>query len=244
MNERSFCRLSLKFLMIFVLCLIPNLSGIAQQKLDEKRLNELLKAYTTARKFPCGQRTEAIQIGREILEKYADEISDGGVFPYIKRDVEKIESEEKNCKLDNSKNSLKALYDSFKAAHVMACGNRNDAIQVGKLIIKKFGEDLQSKFVVNWVKRRIPVIESNDIKCRNIDSLETFFEEFKQKRKLSCGERDEAISLGKFIIEKFADDEINKPVLDFIKKQVAFLEKDEKSCVVQGDFYETKKTLS
>ncbi len=202
-------------------------------------LAKLFMEFKEAANAPCGQRDKAIQIGKEIYYKFGNK----DVAYYVRDKVEKIEAEDKKCKTDNSKDSLKALYENFKATQLMTCGKRDEAIRIGKQIIEKFGGNEQSKFVVEWVKRRILVIESDDKKCRSIDSLETLFGEFRQLAKLPCGERDEPISFGKFIIEKFGDDELNKEVIDYIKKRVAFLEKDEKTCVTQGDFYEPQKKL-
>jgi len=107
--------------------------------------------------------------------------------------------------------------------------------------MKQYGSDVKNKYFVKWVKNRIPVIESHDKECRSIDSLEILFEEFKQAAKATCGNRDETISFGKFIIEKFGDDELNKDIIELVRKKISFIEEDEKSCVVQGDFYDTQK---
>lgn len=62
------------------------------------------------------------------------------------------------------------------------------------------------------------------------ENLETVYSNFKTAAKAPCGQRDEAIRLGKLIIERFGNDELNKEVIDFVKKKVAEFEKDDKVC--------------
>jgi hypothetical protein len=243
MNKKSFRSYLNETLAFVTLCLLIIAPISAQQNNPEKSLKELFKSFITAKKYPCGQRSEAIKIGRELIQKFGDKNTDNVVNFYIKKDVAKIEEEEKNCKTDDSPNSLKNLYENFKKVQLSACGKRDEAIRIGNQIVKKFGNDEQSKYFVEQVKRQIPIIEMHEKECRSIDSLETLFNRFKQNAKPPCGERSETISFGKFIIEKFSDDELNKDVINFIKKRVTFLENDEKSCVPQGDFYESSKKL-
>jgi hypothetical protein len=61
-------------------------------------------------------------------------------------------------------------------------------------------------------------------------SLADLFEEFKPTQKLPCGQRDEAIRIAKEIIVRFADDKVNKDVIDLIKKRLPVLEEEEKQC--------------
>ncbi len=61
-------------------------------------------------------------------------------------------------------------------------------------------------------------------------TLADLFDKFKIERKAACGERDAALATGKLIIEKFGDDELNKDIIDYVKKQVAIIEKDDLPC--------------
>lgn len=61
-------------------------------------------------------------------------------------------------------------------------------------------------------------------------TLADLFEKFKLQAKAKCGERDEALVTGKLIVEKFGSDELNKDVIDFVKKRMAAIEKEDPRC--------------
>lgn len=232
MNKGTFRPLCINILTLFVLCLLSNLPIIAQQNLDEKKLDELFKAYRVARKFPCGQRAEAIQIGKEILEKYARENPFEGVFPYIKRDVEKIEAEEKKCKSDAQKD-FNVLYEEFKSAIQQPCGKRDEAFRIGRFLIEKFEPDAHFRNIANFIKDKLAKIEEEEKKCKlenSNNSLENLYEKFKIARKSDCGQRAEAVRLGTLIIEKFGNDPINQEIIQYVKNQTAKIEQEEESC--------------
>lgn len=66
--------------------------------------------------------------------------------------------------------------------------------------------------------------------AKSEDSLETLFQNFKTAGKAPCGQRAEAIRLGRRIIEIYSRDEINREVVEYVKKAVLSYEKTEESC--------------
>ncbi|HEY8562718.1 MAG TPA: caspase family protein [Pyrinomonadaceae bacterium] len=68
------------------------------------------------------------------------------------------------------------------------------------------------------------------VKVEAYNLLERLYNEFRSTRKCPCGQRDEALSIAKEIIEKFGDDEHNRPLIDFIRKDVQKSEKEEPVC--------------
>ena len=73
------------------------------------------------------------------------------------------------------------------------------------------------------------------------DDLATLFERFKTEAKGKCGERDAALATGKTIIEKFGSDELNKDVIDFVKKRMATIEKEDPRCKLNARYDTTYK---
>ncbi len=66
--------------------------------------------------------------------------------------------------------------------------------------------------------------------AQDANELATLFEKFKTEAKAPCGQRDAAMATGKTIIEKFGADELNKDVIDYVKKKMADFEKTEPRC--------------
>jgi len=62
------------------------------------------------------------------------------------------------------------------------------------------------------------------------EDIEVLFGKFRSARKAACGERKEAIQIGKRIIELYKNDELNKEVVEFIKNKVAEMEKEDPKC--------------
>src|SRR5215203_658720 len=60
--------------------------------------------------------------------------------------------------------------------------------------------------------------------------LATLFAKFKTEAKAACGSRDAALATGKTIVEKFGSDELNKDVIDFVKKRMATIEAEDPDC--------------
>lgn len=103
------------------------------------------------------------------------------------------------------------------------------------LVSKKFiSSQLQNILTIIWVCLVFDAAVQAQQDCSSL------FEDYKKERKKTCGQRDEAIRLGKLIIEKFGNDLDNKEVIDFVKKDVANIEKEEKKCRPRPNLYESK----
>lgn len=61
-------------------------------------------------------------------------------------------------------------------------------------------------------------------------SLEYLYTSYQRIKKCRCGFREEAIPVAKMIIEKYGDDKDNSEVAEFVKKDIAKIEKDETYC--------------
>jgi hypothetical protein len=73
MNSKSFYPRFINILMLFVVCFLFNLPIRAQQiNYSAKTTIDLYANFETAKKFPCGQRDEAIAIGKVIIERFDD----------------------------------------------------------------------------------------------------------------------------------------------------------------------------
>jgi len=71
--------------------------------------------------------------------------------------------------------------------------------------------------------------------------LATLFEKFKKERREACGKRDAALATGREIIEKFGNDELNKAVIDYVKKQMPIIEQEDKKCKLYERYNSTYK---
>src|ERR1043165_9486859 len=60
--------------------------------------------------------------------------------------------------------------------------------------------------------------------------LGELFTKFKNEAKAPCGERGPALVTGKTIVDNFGNDELNKEVIDFVKKKMADIEKNDPGC--------------
>ncbi len=125
---------------------------------------------------------------------------------------------------------LADLYEKFKTAKKLPCGQRDEAISFGQEIIKKFSNDELNKPVIDWVKKEMFVIEEEDKACRIENSLDTLYENYKTAKKSPCGERNRAIAIGKRIIRLYADDADNPTIIEFIRKDVPKIEEADRIC--------------
>jgi len=74
---------------------------------------------------------------------------------------------------------LAACFEKYKAERKKTCGQRAEAVRLGKLIIEKFGADELNKEVINYVKGDVPKLETGDARCK----METRYNEgFKNKQ--------------------------------------------------------------
>jgi tetratricopeptide (TPR) repeat protein len=74
--------------------------------------------------------------------------------------------------------------------------------------------------------------------------LATLFEQFKKEgppAKTKCGGRSPALATGKRIVELFGADELNKEVIDFVKKRMADIEKEDPVCERENAYIEAFK---
>jgi len=61
-------------------------------------------------------------------------------------------------------------------------------------------------------------------------SLEELFNKYKLERREPCGKRGPAVETGKKIIELYGSDELNKEIIDYVKKDVAKIEEADPGC--------------
>jgi hypothetical protein len=167
MNKKSFRPRFIYILTLFGLCFLLNAPVHAQKDtLTAEMLAESYNAYKTAKKEPCGKRDEAIRIGRELVEKFKDaDFRDpyNPVVEFVKKDTARIEAEDKACKEENS---LANLYEKYKAAKKSSCGERGEAIRIGKQIIELYGDDADNPAVVEFIRKDIPKIEEQERICK------------------------------------------------------------------------------
>ena len=74
--------------------------------------------------------------------------------------------------------------------------------------------------------------------------LADLFAKFKTEAKAACGSRDAALATGKQIIELYGSDELNKDVIDFVKKRMATIQAEDPRCKLNtqyNDLYKAKK---
>ncbi len=126
------------------------------------------------------------------------------------------------------------LYTDLETAKKLPCGQRDEAIKIGKIIIERFDDgelnNQTNKQVIDWAKKEIFVIEEEDKACRIENSLDTLYENYKTAKKSPCGERNRAIVIGKRIIELYADSEVNQVFIEFIRKDIPKIEEADRIC--------------
>lgn len=172
MNKKSFCPRFIYIPTLFVLCFLINSSVHAQQTNYSTRATvDLYADLETAKKLPCGQRDEAIKIGKVIIERFDDgelnNQTNKQVIDWAKKEIFVIEEEDKACRLENS---LDTLYENYKTAKKSPCGERNKAIAIGKRIIELYADDADNKTVIDFIRYDIPKIEEADRICRRDNS--------------------------------------------------------------------------
>ena len=238
MNKKSFRPRVVNILTLFVCCFLFVPSIIAQERYSsEKSLADLYQDFKTNENLPCGQRYEAVRIGRLILEKYDKDLS-GKWGIYFKKRFAVLETEELKCTGKYVEKTLADLYADFETARNSPCGNRVEAIRIGKEIVEKFGNDTSVVIVdynvVPYVKKQISLIEEEDKRCKSDAGKEfaELWENFKKAEKMSCGKRDEALRIGKFIIASYEVDAHFRTYTEFLKKQLVKIEEEEKNCKI------------
>jgi hypothetical protein len=74
--------------------------------------------------------------------------------------------------------------------------------------------------------------------------LATLFDKFKTEYKAPCGQRDAALVTGKLIIDKFGSDELNKDVIDVVKKRMKIINDTDPDCKRNARYDAAYKTAS
>ncbi|HEY8561293.1 MAG TPA: hypothetical protein VIL74_13030 [Pyrinomonadaceae bacterium] len=129
----------------------------------EKSIEILFEEFKQARKQPCGQRQDAVRMGREIIDLSKNVAINIDFVDYIQKETAKIEAADKNCQ---EANSLEKLLGNYRIARYQPCGNRSKAIQLGKQIIELHGDDLSDESPVKYVKKDVAKVETDDRICQ------------------------------------------------------------------------------
>jgi hypothetical protein len=146
---------------------------------------------------------------------------------------------------NNSQKTESGSYEEFEAAEKMPCGERSKAVRIGKKIVEDYEYFPQLQAFIDSMKKRIAVIERADALCKETDSLETLFENFKKAKKAAgCDDLVVAVSIGKRIIENFGDNKLNQTVIEYLKKQIPIHEEQVRICERNDRYNYTYKTKS
>lgn len=146
---------------LFVSCFLFAAPVFAQNG-EVAELEALSKQFSEAAKAKCGKRAEAVRIGKLIVEKYAADKLNKTLIDYVRKETAMIEKEDKEC---NDPNSLFYLYDLFKTELKKKCGEREDAIRYGKLLLEKYAADPLNPNVIEYVRNRVEKVEKEDAAC-------------------------------------------------------------------------------
>jgi hypothetical protein len=61
-------------------------------------------------------------------------------------------------------------------------------------------------------------------------TLEALYAQFRNEIKAACGERGAALKTGKQIVDLYGSDDVNKEVIDFVRKRMTLIEKEDPAC--------------
>ena len=143
---------------------------------------------------------------------------------------------------NNPEKSLTILFEEFKTARKLVCGQRDEALRIGKEIIARFNDDELNKAVIEFVKKQIPIIDEQEKQCKSADSLKILYQDFKVASKSPCGQRSKAVSLGKQIFDLYNIDELNKEFLTLLQNEIWKIEKEDGICQRNALYDESYKT--
>ena len=75
-----------------------------------------------------------------------------------------------------------------------------------------------------------PAVHAQQTTDGSKESLDELFDVLKSKDKARCGHREEQIRVGKKILEEYGNDELNKEVIEYVRKQIPIIESKDKIC--------------
>ena len=243
MSKKTF---RLRFLNIPTLvfcCLLLSLQNFAQQnKPVEKSFADFYEEFNRAKSLPCGTRDEAIRAGREIVRKFGARTAQYPLVVYVKDMIPFLEVEEEICK-KNLPASDTAIHDRFLETKKAPCGQRDEALRLAKYLVIKLNPSETSPEFIGYLKKQIQIIEEEDNKCKENNSLETLFEIFRTARKAGCGKRAQALGVGKKILELHGADELNQEIIRYVEKEIPKIEREDYTCQrneLYNEAYRTK----
>src|SRR5215204_4476671 len=70
---------------------------------------------------------------------------------------------------------LETLFTKFKTERKAACGQRDAATATGKLIIEKFGADVDNQPVITYVKEQVALFEKEDPSCKLFAAYDAYY---------------------------------------------------------------------
>ncbi len=131
----------------------------------------------------------------------------------------------------NSPKSLEVLFEDFKRVNKSTlCPQTAEALQVGKEIIERFNDDTLNKEIIEWVKKQIPQFAARDKDCKDENSMPVLLQNFKIAAKLTCGQRNKAIGIGKRILDLYGEDPAQFEPTEIVRKQIAKIEEEDRIC--------------
>lgn len=143
---------------------------------------------------------------------------------------------------NQSEKSLADLFDNFKRAKRAECGQRDEAIKIGKEIVERFSDDQLNKDVIDFVSKNLSTIESEDKECKKQDSLENLFQIFKTELYQRCGKRENTIIIGEKILNLYGDDPLNQSLIEFVRNKISKIKEEERICRRNSRYNDSYKT--
>src|SRR5688572_21080899 len=96
MAKKSLCARFIIVPTLFVVCCLM-IAPVRAQDGDDTYGVELYRKFRVAKSLPCGQRTEAILAGRELISRYEKDELNKDVVKYVKAQLAVIIPEEIKC---------------------------------------------------------------------------------------------------------------------------------------------------
>ncbi len=231
MANKTCCPRFLYSIALIFFCLLLNATADAQVKAGAPvSLASLVARFRTIAKLPCGQRDEATRVGEAIVSRFGRDRANFNTVQSVIQQLAVIEKQEAQCRTNLSNKSLLQLYEEFKTASTEACGEREQALRLGKEVIDRFSADQLNKIAIDYVKKQFSIIEAEEKVCREANSLEALFEDYKILRKAPCGDRSKAVSVGEQILTLHSEDPDNPEVITYVVNDVPKIKNDDRIC--------------